>query len=364
METKLIAFHLPQFHTFAENELWWGKGFTEWTNTKKAKPITSKHQQPKEPLNDNYYNMLDKNTRKWQSQLADQYGIYGFCYYHYWFNGKLLMEKPLELLLENQDINTPYCLCWANEPWSRAWDGGDKEIIMPQCYGDKHDWENHFQYLFQFFSDTRYIKICGKPVIVLYRTEHIEKCDEMINYWNKRAINFGMKGIYIIEEHNGFQKNSACENSDAILNFEPMYTLTYKRSNILRVLDKARSDLINYKYHSSNYWRNYNTVWRNIIKHSSNISDNEKKIFLGAFVDFDNTARKAKNSLIMLNATPNKFEKYLTKQIRNAKKNNSEFIFINAWNEWAEGAYLEPDKLNKYEYLEAVKKALNNFPDE
>lgn len=132
---KIIAFHLPQYHSFPENDLWWGKGFTEWDNTRRATKIVPWQNQKREPLNDNYYNMLDKTTWEFQANLAKEYGIDGFCFYHYWFDGKLLMEKPLENLLNYQDIDIPFCLCWANEPWTRAWDGSAREIIMPQRYG-------------------------------------------------------------------------------------------------------------------------------------------------------------------------------------------------------------------------------------
>lgn len=141
--TKLIAFHLPQFHSIPENDEWWGKGFTEWVNTKKATASFSGHYQPREPLNDNYYDMLDYETRKWQADIAKKNGIYGFCYYHYWFNGKLLLEKPLEMLSNEKDIDMNYCFCWANEPWTRAWDGSEKEVIMPQEYGKEEEWESH-----------------------------------------------------------------------------------------------------------------------------------------------------------------------------------------------------------------------------
>ena len=160
--TKIIAFYLPQFHRIPENDKWWGEGFTEWTNTKSSKPLFKGHDQPKEPLNDNYYNLLDKDTRKWQGELAKKYGIYAFCYYHYWFNGKLLLQKPIEKMLNQNEPNLPFCMCWANEPWSRSWDGREKEVIMPQAYGEKKQWKKHFDYLLPFFKDTRYIKVGNK----------------------------------------------------------------------------------------------------------------------------------------------------------------------------------------------------------
>lgn len=355
-DTKIIAFHLPQFHSFPENDMWWGKGFTEWTNTKKAKKLYSNHNQPREPLNDNYYNLLNYNSMKSQMELAKEYNVYGFCYYHYWFNGKLLMEGPLEKLLEDDGEKLNYCFCWANEPWTRTWEGKDKEVLMPQVYGGKEDWENHFNYLLRFFKDTYYIKIDNKPILVLYRTSSIENCEEMIEYWNKRAKESGFEGIYIVEEKNCFQDKAVCKNSDAVIEFEPLYTMTYKLSNLEKTKDRLESIIFNIRHSSRNMIYNYDRLWENIIKRKR-VTEN-KKNFLGAFVDWDNTARKGKKGRIVRGASPEKFKYYFNKQIEIAIKENSEFVFINAWNEWGEGTYLEPDKVNGLEYLKSIRDTL------
>ena len=152
MDIKVVAFYLPQFHTIPENDEWWGKGFTEWVNVKKAKPIFKGHRQPRVPLNDNYYDLSQTETIRWQADLANKYGVYGFCFYHYWFDGKLLLEKPAELLLEHKDIPLRFCFSWANEPWARTWDGKQHQILMPQSYGEKKDWQRHFDYLLPFLK--------------------------------------------------------------------------------------------------------------------------------------------------------------------------------------------------------------------
>lgn len=357
-DVKLIAFHLPQFHSFKENDEWWGEGFTEWTNTKKAKPQFDGHRQPREPKDDYYYNMLEYETRKWQAELAKKYSIYGFCYYHYWFDGRLLMEKPLELLLEEKEIDLPFCMCWANEPWTRAWDGKVRDVLMPQKYGEEKEWQQHFDYLLPFFKDDRYIKIENKPVFVLYRTQNIEQCDKMIQYWDEACIEQGFSGIYIIEELNSFQDKAYCEHSSALLEFEPMYTLTYKRSFLVKLVDKLRNKVKNRLLHKNIIWYRYDTVWKSII--GKKREDHHKKILPGAFVDWDNTARKQNNALIIEGATPQKFKKYLSMQCDEARKNGMEYVFINAWNEWAEGTYLEPDKEFGYSYLEAIKEVCKN----
>ena len=150
---KIIAFYLPQFHTFPENDEWWGKGFTEWTSVKNAKPIIKGHVQPRVPLNAEYYNLEDVRVMEKQAQLAKEYGIYGFCYYHYWFDGKMLMEKPMEQMLKNKDVDLPFCICWANENWTRTWARKSKEILIAQTYSDRQDWVEHFNYLYQFWKD-------------------------------------------------------------------------------------------------------------------------------------------------------------------------------------------------------------------
>ena len=355
---KYIAFHLPQYHTFPENDKWWGEGFTEWTNVKKAKPLFKGHNQPKIPLDNNYYNMLDQETWAWQAKLAKDYGLYGFCYYHYWFDGKLLMERPLEGLLNTRKIDFPFCLCWANEPWTRAWDGKTSSILMPQRYGGEKEWYEHIQYLMPFFKDSRYIKVDGKPMFLLYRTESIENCDLMIQFWNKECKKNGFPGIWIVEELNGFQSSPKCKQSSAIVEFQPNY-IQKTKAKIEHRIDKARSkvfSLIN-GIHGDFKTFDYDDVWNRIIQHKSR--DFGKKLYLGAFVNWDNSPRKGMNASVFRGGTPEKFQNYLSCLSDKAIRENREFIFINAWNEWAEGAYLEPDEENRYAYLEAIKNIKN-----
>lgn len=349
--TKVIAFHLPQFHSFPENDEWWGKGFTEWTNVKKATPIYPGHHQPRIPLDYDYYNMLDRETRERQSKLAKQYGIYGFCYYHYWFDGKLLMEQPCEKLLEEKDIDLPFCFCWANEPWTRAWDGKTSVVLMAQRYGEEKEWQEHFEYLLPFFQDQRYIKIDNAPMFVIYRANSIPNCDKMIRFWNEACKTMGFSGIHIVEELNTFQGEPSCEASKAVVEFEPLNTQRIWRKHIqifaiLRGVCYARKPRI-FKY---------DDIWQRIIRNP--IPNMKKKVYLGAFIDWDNSPRRQQKPTIYKNASPEKFERYFTIQLKKAEENQIDFVFINAWNEWAEGTYLEPDEKNGYRYLEAVRRAL------
>lgn len=347
---KYIAFHLPQYHSFSENDEWWGKGFTDWVNVKKAKPLFKGHYQPRVPLNENYYDMTEHVTRAWQAKVAKEYGLYGFCYYHYYFDGKLLMERPLEALLEDKDIDFPFCLCWANEPWTRAWDGKTSSVIMPQKYGTEYDWKKHFEYLLSFFTDKRYIKVNNKPLFILYRTNNIPECEKMVSYWDKECRKNGFDGIYICEEMNAFQNEPVCNNSQAVIAFEPS-NVQRDRTFIQRVLNNFRSKIVSRSINSNLKNFDYKKVWDKII--NQDYRNIKKKVYYGAFVSWDNTPRKGTNGIVYTNATPKMFEENMRKL--NAKVGGDDFIFINAWNEWAEGAYLEPDEKYKFAYLEALR---------
>lgn len=346
---KILAFYLPQFHEIPENNEWWGKGFTDWTNVKKAKPLVDGQYQPREPLNDNYYDLSNVEVMKWQSKIAQEHGIYGFCYYHYWFDGKLLLEKPLENMLHDKEVTIPFCFSWANEPWARTWDGRETDVLMPQRYGDEKEWEEHFEYLLQFFKDERYIKEDNKPMMVLYKTMHIPRVEEMCECWDKLAKENGFEGIYFVETL-AMQLRPYLKCSNAVALFEPNFTRNdYKpKSDIFsrvkrRILKKTIQIL------------NYNEVWNDIIER--NIEFDNKKVFYGGFLDWDNTARKGMKGIVFNGANPEKFGIYLNK-LKNKSKND--YIFINAWNEWAEGTYLEPDKKYQYGYLKAIQKVLND----
>ena len=191
--------YFPQLHAIPENDEWWGKGFTDWVNVKKARPLFDGHYQPRVPLDDYYYDQSKLEVLRWQVKLARSYGIYGFCHYHYWFDGKQLLETPTNLMLANKDIGMPFCLSWANETWSKRWDGRDHHILIQQTHPpDEESWSRHFDYLIRAWTDERAIKIDGRPVFVIYRPHRISKIDEMLSYWQDRARQSGLKGLYFI----------------------------------------------------------------------------------------------------------------------------------------------------------------------
>lgn len=344
---KILALHLPQYHSIPENDKWWGEGFTDWNNVKKAKPLFEGHQQPIVPLNNNYYDMTKPETLQFQADLANEYGVHGFIYYHYWFNGKLLLEKPCEVLLEHSEIQNHYCFCWANETWARTWDGHDTDILIKQEYGGEKDWKAHIEYLLPFFKDDRYIKVNNKPMMFFYSCCRIEKFNDMVDYWNTILVNNGFDGLHVVEFINSFNKGDKDIKSDVVVEFEPLCTSKYYISPF-----KKAMRFINKKFSLIDFM-SYDYVWRKLIhkKH-----DYGKKIYRSCFVNFDNSPRKGKKALIMKGSTPEKFGRYLQELIDDNSRNyDDDYLMINAWNEWAEGAMLEPTEQNKFRYLETIR---------
>ncbi len=350
---KLISFYLPQFHEIPENNDAWGNGFTEWTNVKKAGPLYLGHDQPKKPLHDNYYNLLEDGVMEWQMSLAKKAGIYGFCFYHYWFNGKLVLEKPVEMLLQNPKIHFHYCFSWANEPWTKTWHGagGEKEIMIAQTYGGKEEWEKHYEYFSPFFRDKRYIKEQNCPVLLIYRLKNIPCFNDMISYWNECAKKDGFSGIYIISMNVCRENVSKSRWVNASVDFEPnkvksemMYMPTLLQPKKMMTFLWNRLAVRTISYGKLNN-RMINTV-------------HEKNHYRTVFVNFDNSPRRKEMAIIAIGSTPKKFGRYLRKSIQNSRKEGNEYLFINAWNEWGEGNYLEPDKRYGYAYLGQVKDAV------
>lgn len=368
---RVIAFYLPQFHEIPENSEWWGEGFTEWVNVRKAKPLFEDHDQPRVPLNNNYYNLLDSDTQVWQANLAKKYGVYGFCYYHYWFNGKLLLEKPMENMLSNPEVDLPFCICWANEPWTKAW-VGEKKILIPQVYGMKKDWEEHFYYLLPFLKDKRYICENGKPLLVIYRPEVIECLNEMLDCWTELAKENGLSGLAYAYQNIDFdlQKNKDDSRFMYNIEFQPLYArydmfknnhkhLKNIRRKVAALVEKKMGiDLMRYGAGAFNSLQvDYDKAWNKIL---TRVPESEKNV-PGAFVGWDNSPRKGEKGEVYVNDTPEKFRRYLTQQIRRAKEvYHKDLLFVYAWNEWAEGGYLEPDTRTEYKNLEAIYHALKD----
>ena len=357
---KILALYLPQFHAIQENDEWWGKGYTEWQEVKKAKKLYDTHMQPRVPLNNNYYDLSDESaeTWKWQASLVNEYGIYGLCIYHYWFSSRnMLLEKPMEILLQHKEISLRYCICWANESWKRTWHGGQNELLMEQLYGEKSEWRAHFYYLLKFFRDERYIKIDNKPMINIYRPYAIDCMKEMLDLFNELAKENGFSGVYVVAGNTGYKIDPRTELYDAYYNYEPALSLMLQRTKSVygRLMNKCKSLLSKrdkVKIKDANCIYEMNT---------SLLEIKNKKCFLGSFVGFDDTPRREIKGVIY-NSSPQKFHDNLLKIDKVLKKNNrnDDFVYIMAWNEWSEGAYLEPDENNRYAYLEAIRKVVSD----
>lgn len=371
---KVIAFYLPQYHTFPENDKWWGKGFTEWTNTKKATPLFTGHYQPHKPINNNYYDLTDQHTLYNQAKLAKKYGIYGFCFYHYWFeNGKLLMEKPVERFLHDKKIDINFCLSWANEPWTRAWDGVSKEIIMPQEYGNKKEWKEHFNYFLQYFKDERYIREAGKPILIIYKPEIIPCLTDMLNYWEELAIENGLTGLFLIAQGANYCSKQYFSHYndifDAYIMYEPGFSY-----NLILSADAWKE----YAKKPKLFFQNFLSCWKYLVRKLAikslsifnfkildkcdvhiiwkQILNRQKKdkFYPGAFATWDNSARRGRDARITVDFNADDYKLFMSNLGKKYK--DAQYLFFTAWNEWAEGSHLEPDVKYGYSYLEGVEK--------
>lgn len=369
---KLVALYFPQLHTIPENDQWWGKGFTDWVNVKRAKPQYKGHFQPRVPLDDRYYDQSQMDTLKWQIGLAKKYGVHGFCHYHYWFEGKQLLETPTNMMLESKELDFPFCLAWANETWSRRWDGQDHHILQEQTHRpDKAMWERHFNYLYRAWSDERAIKVDGKPVFLIYRAHRVEKIGEMFDFWRELAHQRGLPGLFFVAmKQYEYPVPEVLKHFDASMHFQPFEALyspdyvgpVFERSKFLRPLrllpDKIQDMLraIRYKYFPALTFYDYETVWQQILK----VDRDGIPTFPGAFVDWDNTARYVNRARIFTGASPERFAYWFKQlvEVTATRPEQEQIIFLNAWNEWSEGTYLEPDVRHGYKYLEAVRDGL------
>ena len=393
---KIITFYLPQFHSIPENDKWWGDGFTEWTNVKKAKPLFEGHDQPKVPLNNNYYNLLDDDVKIWQAKLAKKYGIYGFCYYHYWFNGKMLLEKPMEQMLVNKKVDIPFCISWCNEPWTSIWVGNARKVLISQHYGGEKDWIEHYNYLSKFFKDNRYIFIDGKPVLVIYRPEVIPQINNMLEVFNKCAKADGFSGLTFISylKNYNYINNSHYKFDYVIDSLLSFYAIGNKYNNIciselfnklISFTNEQYEKIFGYGLNSSIIWRVLKKIYNicrldkqnkksiiydeyeNILKYVLSFSPTTDKSIPAYFVNWDNTPRYGINGKVIDKVSPEIFKKYFKEFVIKTKKEyKSDLMFFSAWNEWAEGSILEPDEKFKYSFLESIKEVLlelNEFPN-
>jgi hypothetical protein len=358
--SKIIAWYLPQFHRVEENDRWWGDGFTEWDSIRKWKPCFPGHEIHRPHKDIGYYNLLDVGTRRFQGEIAKKYGVYGFCYYHYWFAGKLLLQKPLELMLSDGEPNLPFCLSWANEPWRRTWHIRSRdnllEILQEQTYGGQEEWERHLQYLLPFFRHRNYIKVDNKPMMVVYGLGQIPNYQKRFDYWRERLQQEGFAGLHLVMTLN--HKNlKPLPGIDAVAELQPDFVDYAYRSVPKKLIASFLSPVRRYRWYLKlrrtlcDIWGVGVTAGAEIYKKIIKIPALHKHHYRGAFSGWDCSPR-AGNLTNIYTLPPEMFGEYLGIQ----KKQSPEFLFINAWNEWGEGAVLEPDERSGYGYLEAVAK--------
>lgn len=359
MQKRLIAIHLPQFHPFKENDEWWGKGFTEWTNVAKAHPRFRGHYQPHIPADLGFYDLRLEETRIAQAELAKKYGIYGFCYYHYWFNGHQLMERPLEEILSSGKPDFPFMLCWANENWTRAWDGGIHNTLIEQTYCEQDDRE-HMRFLCEkYFKDKRYIRIDSKPVFCIYRSTLFPNIEKSIAIMRDEARKFGEE-LYLcrFESHGVSGKEYLNSGFDAAIDFQPH--MRYDSFNLIEYFKTRFNYLYNKVFHKLFFSivDDYEKYVRSTLNNNA-----DYKQYPCVCPRWDNSPRRVDMPFYALNnSTPQKYEYWLSEALKKFRPFSSEenFVFINAWNEWAEGNHLEPDLKWGRSYLEATKRALDN----
>jgi lipopolysaccharide biosynthesis protein len=331
---RLIAFYLPQFHPIPENDAWWGKGFTEWTNVSRAMPLFPGHYQPHIPAHLGYYDLRVPEVRLAQADLAATHGLEGFCYWHYWFLGRRLLERPFNEVLVSGQPDFPFCLAWANESWSRRWLGEEREVLIRQTYSEDDDL-SHIRWLIWAFADPRYVRIGGRPVFLVYRPACLPDPRRTTDLFRNECLGEGLPEPYLIgvDAHN--QLDYRTLGFDATLRFEPK----------LSVLPDIPSDGLktcDYAY------------GRRLMKSRAQ----DYPALPCVFVSWDNTARRGENPIVFTDASPERFESALREVADSVLERPYEgrLILINAWNEWAEGNHLEPDRRFGLGYLEAVRR--------
>ncbi|MBB1284665.1 glycoside hydrolase family 99-like domain-containing protein [Flavisolibacter sp. BT320] len=352
-----IAIYLPQFHPIPENDEWWGKGFTEWKNVVNAKPLFKGHNQPHLPSDLGFYDLRLIETMQAQAEIAKEYGLTGFCYYHYWFNGKRLLNTPLDNMLQHNKPDFPYMLCWANENWTRRWDGRENEVLIKQEYSNE-DHYKHATFLCQsFFKDERYIKVGNKPVFVIYKASLIPDLRNALEIWNKTVSSFGFNGLYLLCMDNFIGNPAEDYGFEGAIHFHPdfRYFNRVKPSFAARFLKKTGlKESVLFRHHVEDYKSYYKAIenQRKLIS---------KKVFPGITPMWDNTARVQRNGIIFKNSSPLLYFEAITKALNKFEPFSSDenFFFINAWNEWAEGNHLEPCQKYGHDYLKMTKKAID-----
>jgi lipopolysaccharide biosynthesis protein len=345
-DVRAIAFYLPQYHGIAENDRWWGEGFTEWTNVRRAQPRFAGHYQPHVPGELGYYDLLDPAVRDAQAALAGEYGVHGFCYYHYWFNGRRLLERPLDAVLATGRPDLPFCVCWANENWTRRWDGLDDDVLMRQVYG-LADSLAFFRSLLPLFRDARYIRVDGAPLLLVYKAALIPDVAETVAMWRAEAHAAGLPGVHLVACQTVGEGDPVRLGFDAGCEFPPHGHYAVPLNGEMRDLDPAFRGLV--------------TSYKSQVVQSLERPRPDFPLYRTVMPGWDNTARRQDGGTVFIGSSPALFEHWvgaLAAQTRERHAGDARLLFVNAWNEWGEGCHLEPDARYGRRYLEAFARGL------
>lgn len=360
-KATVIALYLPQYHPTPDNDEWWGEGFTEWTNVAKAKKLYKGHYQPRVPANLGFYDLRLPEVREKQVEMAKRAGISAFCYYHYWFgNGKEELERPFKEVVASGKPDFPFCLCWANEPWySKMWnqDGTiEKKLLVDQLYSGKEENEQHFYAMLDAFKDSRYFKINGKLVFMVYKPYHFKEISAFIKQWSELAKQNGLEGFHFIGH---------CQNPKSQKDVDDMKALGFDAINVLNLanfqyenlsLVKRCCNYITHQMLNRPYINDYAAILDRLTAKESNL----KYVYPSIVPNWDHTPRSGKGGYLFENCEPSLFEKHCNKVMRSIAGRSEEerIIFLKSWNEWGEGNYMEPDLKYGFGYIDALKRAL------
>lgn len=361
---RLIAFYLPQFHPIPENDQWWGKGFTEWTNVTKAKPIFRGHHQPNLPSDLGFYDLRVPEVREVQAELARKYGIEGFCYWHYWFgNGKRILERPFQEVLKSGKPDFPFCLGWANQTWTGIWHGASNRILIEQQYPGKEDYTNHFYEILEAFHDKRYLTIDGKKIFIIYAPPELPEPQVFTDLWRELAVKEGLGDLFLIGILNNRNKHKYKQyGCDAFTINAPLQQILDlprgKNKNNFKYFKQWQS-IGKYFFKNRQKLRIYE--YQDIVDYYLNEPLDPKEFPL-VLPNWDNTPRSTYDGIVLSNSNPELFRKMLKKALEQIEERSPEhkLIFVKSWNEWAEGNYLEPDRQFGLGYLEAVRNEIIN----
>lgn len=360
---KTIAFYLPQFHPVPENDEWWGKGFTEWTNVAKAKPFFKGHYQPHVPADLGFYDLRLPEARKAQADLAKEYDITAFCYWHYWFgNGKRILERPFNEVLNSGEPDFPFCLAWANESWSGIWHGNPKTVLMEQKYPGIEDYIAHFNFLLPAFRDSRYFKVNGKPLFMVYKPTEIPDLNLFVNTFRSLAEESGLKGLHLVAT------NVDPDWPARQYGFDALTPAVHTKNSYLRSPNKL-VDLYR-RAKTSRLHKYYKKIFKKptrIYYYKDAVQDftevhGDNIYYPTVIPNWDNTPRSGLNGFVLHNSTPALFKKAMinAKKLAETYDDDNKIIFIKSWNEWAEGNHLEPDLKFGRQYLEVIKDVLSD----